>query len=76
MKHNIKCASWNVQSIRNKCGEVMEHVIDNDADFVFLTETWMESDKNDITANIKEGTGYCTIEGRIGKKKQEVVLVF
>ena len=50
---SIRCVSWNVQSIRNKCAEVMEHVLDQKASVVFLTETWMESDLNDITAVVK-----------------------
>ena len=28
---SLRCASWNVQSIRNKCPEVMEHILDLDA---------------------------------------------
>ena len=63
LKRKIKCVSWNVQSIRNKCSEVMEHIIDYDADLVFVTETWMESDKNDITAMIKD-RGYAMIHNR------------
>ena len=35
----------------------MEHVKDDDADVVFFSETWMESDKNDITAEL-ESYGY------------------
>ena len=49
---NLKCISWNVQSIRNKCAEVMEHVQDYDADVVFVSETWMQSNNDDITAQI------------------------
>ena len=55
--------SWNVQSIRNKCAELFEHIIDYDADIVFLSETWMEADKNDITAKIKS-RGYKLLHNR------------
>ena len=54
LKTNVSCIAWNVQSIRNKCAEVLEHVVDKDADVVFLSETWMEAEKNDITAMVKE----------------------
>ena len=50
---SIKCISWNVQSVRNKCAEVMEHVRDINASIAFLTETWMEAEKNDVTAIMK-----------------------
>ena len=50
---NLICLSWNVQSIRNKCAQVIEHIKDYDADIVFLSETWMEADRNDITAMLK-----------------------
>ena len=53
MTVNLKCLSWNVQSIRNKCAEVMEHVKDYDADVVFVSETWMQADNDVITAEIK-----------------------
>ena len=49
LKRNLSCVSWNVQSIRNKCAEVLEHIVDYDADVVYVTETWMEAEKNDIT---------------------------
>ena len=55
--------SWNVQSIRNKCDELFEHIIDYDADVVFLSETWMEAEKNYITAMIKE-KGYKLLQNR------------
>ena len=65
-----KCVSWNVQSIRNKCGEVLEHVTDHDADIVFLSETWMEADTNDITAAMK-ASGYTLIHNRRRDRDKE-----
>ena len=69
---SLKCVSWNVQSIRNKCVEVLEHVIDHDAGIVFLSETWMEADRNDINATVKSygyalGTGQYLWEYGTGK---------
>ena len=32
----------------------MEHLLDSDPDIVFLTETWLTADKNNITAEMKE----------------------
>ena len=32
----------------------MEHVLDYKADIVFITETWMTSNKNKITATVKD----------------------
>ena len=32
----------------------MEHLTDNKPDVVFLTETWLTSEKNNITAEIKD----------------------
>ena len=42
--------SWNVRSICNKYEAVMEHILDNSADFVFLSETWLTYDSNIITS--------------------------
>ena len=49
----MKCVSWNVQSIRAKCIDVLEHITDYDADIVFVSETWMDSNINEITAAVK-----------------------
>ena len=68
---NISSLTWNVQSIRNKCEQVLEHVIDNDADVVFLTETWMEADKNDITSMVKD-RGYKMHHDRRKDREKEI----
>ena len=44
----------NCQSVCNKLSETMEHVIDHDADVMFLSETWLRSMKNDITAAVRD----------------------
>ena len=50
---------------------MLEHVTDYDADVVFLTETWMEADKNDITAMVK-GRGYRMLHNRRkGREKED-----
>ena len=67
---SIKCVSWNLQSVRNKCSEVMEHVLDVDASIAFLTETWMEADKNDVTAVIKS-YGYKLLHNRRLNREKE-----
>ena len=59
----LNCLSWNVQSIRNKCSEVMEHVGGHVADVVFLSETWMRSNNDDITAMVKP-YGYRPLHNR------------
>jgi len=66
----MMCVSWNVQSIRNKCAQVIEHILDHDTDVVFLSETWMEADKNDITALIKT-YGYKLIHNRRQNRDKE-----
>ena len=60
-----------MHSIRNKCSEVLEHVIDNDADVVFLSETWMESENNDVTAVIKS-YGYKLLHERRKNREKEI----
>ena len=59
----LSCLSWNVQSLQNKCAEVMVHIKDYNADVVFLSETWMRSEKDDITAMIKP-YGYTLVHNR------------
>ena len=71
LKSIIRCVAWNVQSIRNKCDKVLEHIVDYEADIVFLSETWMESQKNDITAMVKQ-RGYKMLHNRRLNREKEV----
>lgn len=50
----LKCLIFNCQSVCNKCTILMEHVIDHDADVLFLSETWLKSKKNNVTATFEE----------------------
>ena len=50
----LKCSLWNVCSMNNKLPELMEHLTDTNRDVIFLTETWLTSEKNDITAEVKD----------------------
>ena len=49
----MRCALWNVCSVNNKLPDIMEHILDCNSDIVFLTETWLQTDENAITAEIK-----------------------
>ena len=47
------CVHLNARSVRNKTFTIKEHILDHNADFLFLTETWL---KPTDTAVIKELT--------------------
>ena len=47
----------------------MEQLIDNQPDVIFLTETWLTSEKNHITAQIKE-YGYLPLH-KIRKNREK-----
>ena len=49
----------------------MEHIVDRNSDFVFLTETWLSSDKNALTAEI-ETYGYKLLHDRRKDRKKEI----
>ena len=53
----------------------MEHVLDYKADIVFITETWMTSNKNKITATVKDYgyTLYHNIREHDSKSRGEVL---
>ena len=44
---------WNVTSMVNKTPDIMEHILDRDSSIVFLSETWLISNKNYVTALVK-----------------------
>ena len=69
----LKFSSWNVHSLNNKVPDIMEHIVDRESDIVFLTETWLQFDKNSVTAGIKTYGYECMTGGRIVRRMEEVV---
>ena len=55
--------------MNNKLPDLMEHLIDNSPDVIFLTETWLTSEKNNITAEVKE-YGYVLLH-KIRKNREK-----
>ena len=49
-KSFVKVAVWNLHSLQNKFAESMEHIIDYSTDFAFISETWLTTPTNDVTA--------------------------
>ena len=60
---------WNVTSMINKTCDIMEHLVDSDSSVVFLGETWLKSDKNEITALVKT-YGYTRHNRRKNRAKE------
>ena len=50
----LKCMVFNSQSINNKYMNLMEHVMDFDTDVLFISETWLKSNKNSVTASFSD----------------------
>ena len=55
--------------MNNKLPDLMEHLIDSKPDVIFLTETWLTSEKNNITAEVKE-YGY-VLRHKIRKNREK-----
>ena len=66
----LNCALWNVTSMVHKTDTIMEHILDRDADIVFLTETWLTSDCNHVTAMVKT-YGYELLHSRRKNRQKE-----
>ena len=41
----ITCAMWNVTAMICKTEQIMEHLMDRNPSIIFLSETWLKSDK-------------------------------
>ena len=50
----LRCSMWNVTSMVNKTPDIMEHLLDRDPSIVFLQETWLKTNRNNVTALVKE----------------------
>ena len=55
--------------MNNKLADLMGHLTDRNPDVIFLTETWLTSEKNNITAEIKE-YGYLPLH-KIRKNREK-----
>lgn len=55
--------------MNNKLPQLMEHLTDTQPDVIFLTETWLTSEKNNITAEVKD-YGYQLLH-RIRKNREK-----
>ena len=62
---------WNVTSMNYKTGDIMEHLMDRKPTMIFLSETWLQSDNNDVTSSIKD-YGYVLIHNR--RKNREKII--
>ena len=67
---SLQSSLWNVCSLNNKLPDLMEHILDRGSDVVFLTETWLQEDKNAITAEIKT-YGYRLLHDRRKDREKE-----
>ena len=63
IKFNLRCVLLNVCSVNNKLANIMKHILDYSSNIIFLTETWLQTDKNPITAEIKT-YGYTLLHDR------------
>ena len=56
--------------MNNKLPDIMEHILDCNSDVVFLTETWLQTDENAITAEAKT-YGYELLHNRRKDREKE-----
>ena len=62
---------WNVTSMINKTSAIMEHLLDRDPSIVFLSETWLKSNRNHVTALVKT-YGYVLLHNRRKNRDKEL----
>ena len=44
---------WNVTSMISRTPLIMEHLLDRNPSIVFISETWLKTDNNHVTALVK-----------------------
>ena len=68
---NVRSMTWNVTSMINKTSEIMELVTDRDPSIVFLQETWLKTNKSNVTALVKD-YGYVLVHN-IRKNRKKII---
>ena len=67
----IKFSMWNVTSMVNKTPKIMEHLLDRQPSIVFISETWLKSNRNSVTALTKT-YGYNLLHNIRKNRKKEL----
>ena len=69
------CLLWNAQSINNKINNFIQILEDNDINICCISETWLQTQNNTITAKLKE-SGYTIYHfNRISKRGGGVAIL-
>ena len=55
----------------HKTDKIMEYILDRDSDVVFLSETWLRTDKNHVTGLVKT-YGYELLHNRRKDREKEL----
>lgn len=50
----MSCVLWNAGSLNNKLSDLLALLEDEDLDIAAVTETWMSSQQNNITAELRD----------------------
>ena len=56
--HDFKTALVNCQSLNGKSNSILEKIIESELSLVFLTETWINENSNDIALHHSTPDGY------------------
>lgn len=66
---------WNPQSINNKINSFIQILLDNSVDIICLCETWFQSQKNTITAQLRDAGYNIFHQNRTDKKGGGVAIL-
>ena len=67
----LTCSMWNVTSMVNKTPDIMEQLLDRDSAIVFLQETWLKSNRSNVTSLVKD-FGYKLIHNIRKNREKEI----
>ena len=71
----VKCAVWNAQLVNNKILNLLQILDDDSIDICFLTETWLKTQHNYVTAALSESGYKITHNTRTAKKGGGVAII-
>ena len=73
--HRVRCVVWNAQSVNNKILNLLQILDDDSIDICFLTETWLKTQYNYVTAALAESGFKITHNTRTAKKGGGVAVI-
>jgi len=58
-ENHLRLSTVNTRSVRGKTADLLQHVLEDNIDLCLITETWLQTDGDDVVGGELSQEGYC-----------------